>query len=70
MDLCPRIDVFIKKSRMNREVHVRFCERFRGEIPLYLLDFFFMFFDVFLNYLVDNSIINKYRIFNEKVGEN
>ena len=21
------------KSRMNREVHVRFCERFRGEIP-------------------------------------
>ena len=28
------------KSRMNREVHVRFCERFRGEIPLYLLDSF------------------------------
>ena len=28
----------IKKSRMNREVHVRFCERFRGETPLYLLD--------------------------------
>jgi hypothetical protein len=27
------------KSRMNREVHVRFCERFRGETPLYLLDF-------------------------------
>lgn len=26
------------KSRMNREVHVRFCERFRGGIPLYLLD--------------------------------
>ena len=25
---------------MNREVHVRFCERFRGEIPLYLLDVF------------------------------
>ena len=25
---------------MNREVHVRFCERFRGEIPLYLLDFY------------------------------
>ena len=23
---------------MNREVHVRFCERFRGETPLYLLD--------------------------------
>ena len=21
-----------------REYHVRFCERFRGEIPLYLLD--------------------------------
>jgi hypothetical protein len=32
--------VFVMKSRMNREVHVRFCERFRGEIPLYLLDFF------------------------------
>ena len=33
------------KSRMNREVHVRFCERFRGEIPLYLLDcgFFYLF---------------------------
>ena len=28
------------KSRMSREVHVRFCERFRGEIPLYLLDLF------------------------------
>ena len=25
---------------MNREVHVRFCERFRGETPLYLLDIF------------------------------
>ena len=25
------------KSRMNREVHVRFCERFGGEIPPYLL---------------------------------
>src|SRR5690554_4793647 len=24
---------------MNREVHVRFCERLRGEIPLCLLDF-------------------------------
>jgi len=24
---------------MNREVHVRFCERFRGETPLYLLDY-------------------------------
>jgi transposase InsO family protein len=23
---------------MSREAHVRFCERFRGEIPLYLLD--------------------------------
>ena len=33
-------DTSIKKSRMNREVHVRFCERFRGETPLYLLDFF------------------------------
>jgi len=23
---------------MSREAHVRFCERFRGETPLYLLD--------------------------------
>ena len=30
---------FTVKSRMNREVHVRFCERFGGEIPPYLLDF-------------------------------
>jgi hypothetical protein len=27
---------------MNREVHVRFWERFRGETPLYLLDEFFV----------------------------
>ena len=26
------------RSRMMREYHVRFRERFRGEIPLYLLD--------------------------------
>jgi hypothetical protein len=26
------------KSRMMGDYHVRFCERFRGEIPLYLLD--------------------------------
>jgi hypothetical protein len=31
--------VFFMKSRMNREVHVRFCERFGGETPPYLLDF-------------------------------
>ena len=30
---CPR-----SKSRMNREVHVRFWERFGGEIPPYLLN--------------------------------
>ncbi len=35
----PWMSVFIMKSRMNREVHVRFWERFRGEIPLYLLDY-------------------------------
>ena len=29
------------KSRMNREVHVRFCERFGGEIPPYLLVIYF-----------------------------
>jgi len=28
------------KSRMTGDCHVRFCERFRGEIPLYLLDLF------------------------------
>ena len=28
------------KSRMNREVHVRFCERFGGETPPYLLVYF------------------------------
>ncbi len=27
------------KSRVNREVQARFCERFGGEIPPYLLDF-------------------------------
>ena len=32
--------VFFIKSRMNREVHVRFCERFGGETPPYLLDRF------------------------------
>ena len=37
----------IKKSRMNREVHVRFCERFRGETPLYLLDFLYLVFEIF-----------------------
>jgi hypothetical protein len=26
------------KSRVNREVQARFCERFEGEIPPYLLD--------------------------------
>jgi hypothetical protein len=30
--------IFFKKSRINREVHVRFCERFGGETPPYLLD--------------------------------
>src|SRR5450759_3403367 len=30
--------VFFMKSRMNREVHVRFWERFGGETPPYLLD--------------------------------
>src|SRR5690606_28359550 len=29
------------RSRMTGDCHVRFCERFRGEIPLYLLDFYF-----------------------------
>ena len=28
---------------MNREVHVRFCERFGGVTPPYLLDFIFIF---------------------------
>jgi len=30
----------VKKSRMMREYHVRFCERFRGEISLCLLDIY------------------------------
>ena len=30
---------FTSKSRMMGDYQVRFCERFRGEIPLYLLDF-------------------------------
>ncbi len=29
-----------RKSRMTGDCHVRFCERFRGETPLYLLDFY------------------------------
>src|SRR3990172_7881861 len=33
--------VFFMKSRMNREVHVRFCERFGGVTPPYLLDLLF-----------------------------
>ena len=31
----------VLKSRMMGDYHVRFCERFRGEIPLYLLDFIY-----------------------------
>ena len=31
--------LFLLKSRMNREVQVRFCERFGGASPPYLLDF-------------------------------
>jgi hypothetical protein len=30
------------KSRMTGDCHVRFCERFRGETPLYLLDFYIL----------------------------
>lgn len=35
------------KSRMNGEVHIRFGERFRGEIPLYLIDQHFVLFHTF-----------------------
>ena len=36
------------KSRVNREVQARFCERFGGEIPPYLLDHFsFYYFFIF-----------------------
>jgi hypothetical protein len=31
-------DLLYNKSRMMREYHVRFRERFRGATPLYLLD--------------------------------
>ena len=41
------------KSRMTGDCQVRFCERFRGETPLYLLDFFYLF-----NSLSFSSIIN------------
>jgi len=30
---------------MNREVHVRFCERFGGVTPPYLLDFILFFYE-------------------------
>ena len=34
-----KLKCFTVKSRANREVQARFCERFGGEIPPYLLDF-------------------------------
>ncbi len=36
------VDASVLKSRMMGDYHVQFCERFRGEIPLYLLDLFFL----------------------------
>jgi len=36
----------VKKSRMMGDYHVRFCERFRGAIPLYLLDFIMVRLDI------------------------
>ena len=33
------LKLLYNKSRMMGDYHVRFRERFRGEIPLYLLDF-------------------------------
>jgi hypothetical protein len=52
---------FTVKSRMNREVHVRFCERFGGEIPPYLLDSFVFrllaTFFVLLNWWTSNTSV-------------
>jgi len=41
------------KSRMSWEVHVRFCERFRGGIPLYLLDI-----GIIVNYSQDKTRVS------------
>ena len=53
--LCIGSMVFVhsdlgRKSRMTGDCHVRFCERFRGETPLYLLDFIHI--RLFVNHLV------------------
>jgi hypothetical protein len=37
---------FVMKSRMKGDFHVRFCERFGGEIPPYLLAKFYIFIPV------------------------
>jgi hypothetical protein len=51
------------KSRMNREVHVRFCERFGGETPPYLLDFFIV------NNQMDLNIKSfKFKFFNNNIS--
>src|SRR6056297_3034719 len=51
----------IVRSRMSREVHVRFCERLRGEIPLCLLYYYSLFsYSIFLKKRpVINTTINK-----------
>src|SRR5680860_552404 len=52
---------------MNREVHVRFCERFRGEIPIYLLDYLLCLFrfhlisSLFVSYLRKSKGLHKWR---------
>jgi hypothetical protein len=55
------------KSRMNQEVYVRFCERFRGEIPLYLLDKqIFFFSNNSKNVLVKNNNFHHYQMFSSQ----
>jgi hypothetical protein len=50
---------WIKKIRMNWEVHVRFCERSTGESPLYLIDFLSVF---LLSFRIIFQIIKIYNI--------
>jgi hypothetical protein len=45
------------KSRMNREVHVRFCERFGGEIPPYLLDIFSNAIMIFSPFITEKELL-------------
>src|SRR6056297_1772331 len=64
----------IVRSRMSREVHVRFCERLRGEIPLCLLYFYFYSSRnesigfIFAIFIVCHDVVNK-PIISAKIAE-